>query len=50
MPNALIAIVPRNALEAGEAFDVQLGFRRRDNDDASRRVFVHSAWRNGKRG
>ena len=41
MPNALIAIVPCNDLDASEAFYVRLGFRRNDSDDGGYRILAH---------
>ena len=42
MPNALVAIVPCNDLDASEAFYARLGFVRHSGEDADYRILVHS--------
>ena len=42
MPNALIAIVPCNDLDASQAFYGRLGFRRHDSDAGSYRILTHN--------
>jgi catechol 2,3-dioxygenase-like lactoylglutathione lyase family enzyme len=41
MPNALIAILPCNDLDASEAFYARLGFNRHDSDIGTYRILSH---------
>ena len=42
MPNALIAILPCNDLDASEAFYARLGFKRHDSDIGTYRILSHN--------
>lgn len=42
MPNALIAILPCNDLDASEAFYARIGFRRHDSEGAGYRILTNA--------